>query len=589
MVPPLRGLPFRFEPNLGQTDPSLKFLARNRGLTLFVTATDTVWLTTGSAVRMRLVGANPDSEVRGLDPLPGRHHWLIGRDPGRWRANVPTYRRLHQRAVYRGVDLLYYGNDEGQLEYDFVVAPGADPRVIRLAFDGVDRLQVESNGDLVLRVGETRLRFGRPLVYQASGEGRRNVDGAWTLEGENTAAFRLGAYDASQVLVIDPTVALATYVGGNGVDQVFGIALGSDGSVYLTGNTASANFPTSVGSFLPSINGGVDAFVVKLNSNFTTIVYSTFLGGSGDDAGRGIVIDAGGNAYVTGFTSSTDFPTTAGTVQPARPAGEAAGITDAFVVKLNPQGSALVYGTYLGGTSSDIGLGIAVDAGGNAHVTGGTFSTDFPVTAGVSQTVLAGGRDAFVAKLNGTASAFVYSTYLGGAGTDVGNAITVDTNGAAYVTGSTTCAAAPCSTASDFPTTPGVFAPFRAPFEAPGLTDAFVTKLTPFGVRSYSTLPRRQRRRRRTRHHGRRAGQRLRDRRLGIRGLSRHRVLHGLHRCAAGLPDRARSGGRDADVLTIGADRALTERTGARRPAFDAEHRAGPRPRQRRTALRRRL
>ena len=300
--------------------------------------------------------------------------------------------RVRSRDVYRGVDLIYYGTEDRQLEYDFVVAPGADPGVIRLAFDGVDRLQLTDNGDLILHVGETHLVLGKPRVYQASAEGRRKVAGNWTLEGTTTVGFRLGAYDPSKVLVIDPTVALATYVGGSGVDQAFAVALADDGTVFLTGNTASLNFPTTVGSFAPTGTGGVDAFVVKLDSAFSSRVYSTFIGGSGDDAGRSIAVDINGNAYVTGFTTSVDFSTTPGAVRPFPPVGQAAGVADAFVVKLNPQGAALVYGTYLGGTGSDVGLGIAIDTSGNAYVTGGTCSADFPVTIGVSQLVLGGDR-----------------------------------------------------------------------------------------------------------------------------------------------------------------------------------------------------
>jgi len=343
--PALNALPFSFAPNLGQTDPRVKFLARSAGLTLFLTSNETVFLTTRSAVRMRLVGANPEPEVQGVDPLPGRQHAFIGRDPSRWRTDVPTFARVRYRGVYRGIDVLYYGAEGRQLEYDFVVAPGVDPGVIRLAFDGVDRLRLAEGGDLVLDVGETRLRFGKPRVYQALAGGRRRVAGAWVFEDARTVAFQLGPYDPRAVLVIDPSVEVASYLGGLGTDQAFAVALGSDGSVFVTGNTTSANFPTNAGSFQPAPRGAVDAFVVKLNNALSAALYSTFIGGSGDDAGRGIAVDTVGNAYVTGFTTSVDFPTTPGAVQPSRPPGQGVGVADAFVVKLNPSGSALVYGT----------------------------------------------------------------------------------------------------------------------------------------------------------------------------------------------------------------------------------------------------
>ena len=459
-------------------------------MTLFVTSTETVFVTPRSAVWMRLVGGSPAAEVSGVDPLPGRSHFLIGRDAARWRTDAPTFARVRSHGVYRGIDLVHYGTEDRQLEYDFVVAPGADPRVIKLAFDGVDGLTIDDDGGLVLRVGQTRLRLGKPHVYQTSARGRRIVAGSWTLHDDGVVGFQLGPYDSRQALVIDPSVALATYVGGSGVDQAFAIALAADGSVFLTGNTVSADFPTTAGSFQPAPGGGaggVDAFVVKLNPTFTARVYSTYLGGSGNDAGRGIAVDSAGNAYVTGFTTSGNFPTTTGAFQETPPAGEPAGTANAFVVKLNPQGSALVYGTYLGGTGSDIGLAIAIDGSGGAYVTGGTFSADFPVTLGAAQTIQRGDRDAFVARLSPAGNALVYSTFLGGAGTDVGNAITLDTAGAAYVTGSTTCAAAPCSTLTDVPTTAGVIQAVRPPGGPAGVTDAFVTKLDALGGLIYST------------------------------------------------------------------------------------------------------
>src|SRR5947207_4683567 len=480
-----RSLSFSFEPNLGQSDARVKFLARTRGMTVFLTATDSVLSTGRTAVRMRLLGANSAARIEGLDALPGRSHSFIGRDPGRWRTDVPTYTRVAYRDIYPGIDVVYYGTQERQLDYDFVVGPGADPRAIRLTFDGVDRLGLNGTGDLVLHVGDTSLRFGKPLVYQGSEGARRKVAGRWAFENRTTVGFHVGSYDARRPLVIDPTIALATYVGGAGTDQAFAIAIDASANVYLTGNTSSADFPTTLSAFQPTPQGGSDAFVVKLNSAFTARTYSTYLGGStGDDAGRGIAVDATGNAYVTGFTASTDFPTTPGAFQTAF----GGGVFDAFVVKLNPAGSRLVYGTYLGGAGSDVGLGIAIDTAQNAYVTGGTFSANFPTAAGVSQTVLAGERDAFVTQLNATGTALVYSTYLGGAGTDVGNAIAVDGTGAAYITGSTTCAAVPCVVSTDFPTTGGVVQTTRPVGEGAAVTDAFVTKLRPAGDLSYSTF-----------------------------------------------------------------------------------------------------
>jgi Beta-propeller repeat len=463
-----RSLPLSFEPNRGQSDPRVKFMARSQGLTLFLTSTDAVLVTREASLKMRVLGANPDAVTEGLDELPGRIHSLIGRDPRKWRTDGRAYARVLYREIYPGIDLAYYGTRGQGLEYDFVVAPGANPRAIRLGFEGADRIELSVEGDLLLHVGAASLRFGKPVVFQNIGGARREIHGEWVRDGKATVGFRVAAYDPSAALVIDPIVNVATYLGGNAVDQAFAVAIDAGDFVYVTGNTTSPVFPTTVGSFAPSALGGFDAFVVKLNHDLSTTIYSTYLGGTtGDDAGRDIAVDAAGNAYVTGFTNSTDFPTSAGAFQAALGGGVCSGVpcSDAFVVKLNPNGSTLLYGTYLGGNLSDIGLGIAVDGFGNAHVTGGTFSPNFPTTAGAVQpaATAGGSREAFVTKLNPLGTTLVYSTFLGGTGDDVGNAIALS-GGVAYVTG---------SAGSGGPA---------------GDTNAFVTALSTGGALVYSTV-----------------------------------------------------------------------------------------------------
>ena len=472
-----RSLPLSFEPNRGQSDPRVKFVARSQGLTLFLASTDAVLVTREATLKMRVLGANPDADAQGLDELPGRIHSLIGRDPRKWRTDARAYARVLYREIYPGIDLAYYGTRQQGLEYDFVVAPGANPRAIRLGFEGADRIELSAEGDLLLHVGAASLRFGKPVVYQHVGGARREIHGGWVRDGAATVGFQVAAYDPSAALVIDPIVSLATYLGGIGVDQAFAVALDNAGSVYVTGNTTSINFPTTVGSFGPTVLGGNDAFVVKLSHDLSTAVHSSYVGGTGDEAGRAIAVDAAGNVYVTGFTNSMDFPTTGGAFQRVF----AGGGNDAFVIKLDPTGSTLLYGTYLGGTGSDVGLGIAVDAAGNAHVTGGTFSTNFPTTAGSAQPAATpgGSREAFVTKLNPLGSALLYSTFLGGAGDDVGNAIALSIAGVAYVTGSTASPSPP------FPVTVGSF---QTVFGGPaGGTDAFVTALSAVGALVYST------------------------------------------------------------------------------------------------------
>ena len=478
-----RSLPISFEPNRGQSDPRVKFMSRSQGLTLFLTSTDAVLVTREASLKMRVLGANPDAVVQGLDARPGRIHSLIGRDPRRWQTDGRAYARVLYREIYPGIDLAYYGTRGQGLEYDFVVAPGANPSAIRLGFEGADRIELSAEGDLLLHVGEASLRFGKPVVYQQVRGARREVQGGWVRDGAATIGFQIAAYDPSAALVIDPIVSLATYLGGFATDQAFAVAVDAAGAVYVTGNTRSLNFPTTAGSFAPVPPGGTDAFVVKLSHDLSTTVYSTFLGGTtGDDAGRDIAVDAAGNAYVTGFTNSTDFPTTPGAFQTAPGGGVCSGVAcnDAFVVKLDPTGATLLYATYLGGNGSDVGLGIAVDGGGNAHVTGGTFSTNFPTTANAVQpTATAGGsREAFVTKLNVLGSALEYSTFLGGSGDDVGNAIALSGRGVAYVTGTTAS-----------PTFPVTLGSVQTGFGGPaGGTDAFVTALSTGGALVYSTF-----------------------------------------------------------------------------------------------------
>jgi hypothetical protein len=465
-------LPLHFEANRGQTHEDVRFLARGAGYSLYLTAGEAVLVLakpssdakrdlrstpeqlstqareTPVVVRMSLVGAAPEPAVNGLDELPGKANYLIGRDPAKWRTNVPTYAKVQYRAVYPGIDLLYYGNQR-QLEYDFVVAPGADPKTIALGFKGVERLEIDPQGELLLHAPGGTLRQRKPVIYQEIDGVRTKIEGGYVLKGPNRVAFQVARYDISRPLLIDPVLVYSTYLGGSGDDGGFGIAVDAAGAAYVTGTTTSINFtagctfPCTV--FDATRSGSRDAFVTKLNAAGTALVYSTYLGGSGSETGLGIAVDTAGNAYVTGVTDSTNFPTTVGAFQGTFGGGS----TDAFVAKLNASGSGLVYSTYLGGNSLDSGNGIAVDAAGAAYVTGATQSTNFTAGCTAPCVVLKGTRgglsDAFVTKLNATGTALVYSTYLGGTTpfpgpvdtVNAGFGIAVDAAGAAYVTGTT--------------------------------------------------------------------------------------------------------------------------------------------------------
>ncbi|HWT03106.1 MAG TPA: Ig-like domain-containing protein [Pyrinomonadaceae bacterium] len=489
-------LPLSFVENVGQADRSVKFLARGPGYGLFLTSDEAVLALQRpsekdgerATVRMKLLGASEAHEVSGSDELPGKNNYFVGDDPAKWRTAVPTYARVEYQGVYPGINLVYYGNQR-QLEYDFVLAPGADPHTIALGFEGVDRLRLDEAGELVLHTAGGEVRQRRPVAYQETDGERREVAARYVLKGAREVGFEVGEYDAERPLVIDPVLVYSTYLGGISTDSGYGIAVNAAGQAFVTGSTASDNFPVSAAAaqkkraFYPTPAGALysDAFVTKLNAAGTAVAYSTFLGGSfGREIGKGIAVDSLGNAYVTGVTGggaalskgTNDFPvvnayqTTFG------------GTDDAFVVKLNPTGSAILFSTYLGGNSTDSAERIAVNAAtGEAYITGGANPATFPTTAGAYKpssgctSCINDLANAFVAKF--TASGALDWATLVGQGTAYD--IAIDAAGNSYITG----------VASNylFPVTPGAFQTTN------GGSDAFVTKLNPFGsALVYSTF-----------------------------------------------------------------------------------------------------
>jgi hypothetical protein len=443
---------------------------------------------------MKLVGATRSPRVAGLEKLNGKGNYFLGKDPKKWRANVSLYAKVKYDSVYPGVDLVYYGN-QGQLEYDFIVAPGANPRAIALSLQGAERVNVDAQGDLVVDMSREVVRFHKPIVYQpedSSSEiknGKLKIDGYYVLQGENQVGFQVPEYDTSKPLVIDPVLKYSTYLGGSGDDFVFsfldGIAVDPTGNAYVIGWTNSTDFPT-VNPMQAGNAGGNDAFVAKLNAAGTALVYSTYLGGTGDDFGESIAVDPAGNAYVSGETFSTDFPT----MNPIQAANAGGG--DSFLAKLNPAGDALVYSTYLGGSDWDPFPMIEIDPRGNLYAEGATFSANFPTTAGAFQTIFGGGTcgtppdtfpcpDIYVTKLNRHGSRLVYSTYLGGSRGEIcGSQIAVDPPGNVYVNGVTN--------STDLPTTAGAFQTTLVPGtcgEPPDTfpcDDSFLTKLNADGT-----------------------------------------------------------------------------------------------------------
>ena len=491
-------LPLMFEANHGQTDPQIRFLSRGNGYSIFLTSSEAVFVLRKSpgeenrqrdagpqqydpdsftglsrrerhgwqastsddtaVLRMSLVGANDVPPVNGSEELPGRANYLIGNDPQKWHTNIPTYASVRYGNVYQGIDLVFYGNQQ-QLEYDFVVAPGADFKTIRLAFEGADQLQIDSAGDLVLQTAGGEIRQQKPVVYQEINGKKQEIESSYTLSGKNEVGFQVGAYDRARPLVIDPVLVYSTYLGGGGNDRGQSIAVDSAGSAYVTGTTTSANFPLT-NPAQPNLASSLDAFVTKLNPAGTAIVYSTYLGGNRDDFSSNIGVDSAGNAHTIGFTESTNFPAVN-----ARQSSNAGGI-DAFIAKLNSTGNAFLYSTYIGGNGDDLGNGIAVDAAGNAYGIGDTDSTNLQ-TVNALRSSNAGGVDTFVTKLNPSGSTVLYATYAGGSGDDYGVSIAVDADGNTYGIGYTS--------SNDLPIVNAL-----QPINGGGF-DAFVVKLNPAG------------------------------------------------------------------------------------------------------------
>ena len=460
--------------NQGQADNRVSFLSHGSGYDLFLTSneavlslnvpsaqqpstassmqsknlkTDPPTHTKQHVLRMKLMGANSATRVTGVDELPGKSNYLLGNDPKQWRTNVAHYAKVKYQAVYPGIDLIYYGREQ-QLEYDFIVAPGAEPSAIRQDFEGAQSVDIDTTGNLVLRTRGGELHQRKPFIYQETNGQKREIAGRYVKAGERQVRFAIGEYDRNLPLVIDPVLIYASYLGGSGQDGVHGIGTDGGGNAYVAGYATSTDFPTTPGSFQPTAPTVWDAFVTKFDPTGSVLLYSTYIGGSSSDPLYGFTVDSAGNAYLSGHTGSVNFPTTPGAFDTVLDTG-----TDAFAVKLSTSGSSLVYSTFLGGSDFDAAYAIAVDGSGNAYLTGATKSLNFPTTPGVLDVTFnstsANDEDAFAVKLNASGSALVYSTYLGGSSRDQATGIAVDASGHAYIVGATKSA--------NFPRTFGAF------------------------------------------------------------------------------------------------------------------------------------
>ncbi len=506
-------LPLYFEAAAGANLETGSFLARGRGCNFFVTPTEATLtlikyelpaevariergpgarpaVAQSRTLHFNFPGANPRARITGAGELTGKVNYLLGKDPARWRTGVPLFARVNVEKIYPGVDLVYYGN-ERRLEYDFTVAPKTDPRVIALRFTGADQVRLNAQGDLVFALGADEIVQPKPRIYQTVAGLSKEISGGYEFADSRTVRFRIGDYDPELPLVIDPVLGYSTYFGKAGTDIGWDIAVdksGTNGAIYIAGESTSPNLPvTTTNTFGGGFSAG-DVFVAKFNQTGSAISYLTYLGGNGEDGALAITLDSQGNACITGFTTSTNFPTPNGIfTNISGPAYPGLGVyqEDAFIAKLNGTGQ-LIYSTYLGGTNTDLGVSIAVDSADNVYVSGSTDSTNFYMVNAAYPSPF-GQDDVFVAKLNSTGTAFLYTTFIGGINDDHGDGIAVDGAGCAYVTGYTL--------STNYPTTPN--APQRylnnpatnATGYFIGYRDAFITKLKSDGSGlEFSTL-----------------------------------------------------------------------------------------------------
>ncbi len=424
-------LPMAFEENHGQVDQDFDYLARGRGYSVLLDDGDALVAvgngTKGYAVRMSLVGGGT-AAVAAHDRQPGVANYFLGDDPAGWRTKVPTFAAIEYLDVYSGIDLRYYGNDR-QLEYDFIVHPGADPTAIGLGFDGASKVAITDGGDLEIGLNPGHsVTFSAPITYQQIAGEQVPVESKYVLDGDRVS-ISLGDYDDTLPLIIDPTLQYGSYLGGTGTDAGTAIEIDGSGDIIVGGYTASSDFPATVGAYDTSANGSNDVVVAKFDPTGTTLQWATYLGGSALDNGMGIDTDATGAVYVGVYTASSDFPTTGGAFDTSL-----GGLYDGAVAKLSADGSTLVYSTYLGGSANNDYLrAITVDGSGRAVVAGATDSSNYPTVAGSYDTSFGGNFDAFVTKINATGTGLVWSTFIGGTGSDGIDDLVLDGSGTIYV------------------------------------------------------------------------------------------------------------------------------------------------------------
>jgi hypothetical protein len=474
-------LPLNFEENKGQTDSRVKFLSRGSGYSLFLTPNEAVLslnrtdkhnVIQGNVLRMQFTGSGDTAKLRAEEQRSSVSNYFRGSNPEQWITDSRHYGKIVYSGLYPGIDAVFYGNQR-QLEYDIIVAPGADPSRVRMQFKGADRVWVDDAGALVLSTATGDLRQKAPVIYQDINGRRKYIDGRYLLQN-GEVSFEVARYDTTKRLVIDPVLVYSTFLGGTAIEEGNAIAVDTAGNTYIVGRTESADFPFTGGPFT-ALKGTADAFVAKLAPAGNTAVFTNYLGGTGVDYATGVAVDAEQNIYVVGATESqTQFPTNNAYQSSPGTAVGSAGI-DAFLVKFSPAGNFVSYGTYIGGLNRDVATGVTVDSTGSAYVVGVTESTNFDATGGVRSAFqgpsqIAGATDGFVMKFNPNGSR-AWGTYHGGNQNDTVNAVAVDADFNVYVTGATR--------SLSFPVTAGVL---QSTIATTQFFDAYVTKINPTGT-----------------------------------------------------------------------------------------------------------
>lgn len=465
-------IPISFEENLGQADKEVKFISHGIDYNLLLTSSKAFLLTNSKefdSLEIEFLAANSDTQLIGKNKLAAKTNYLLGDNENNWQKSINNYKAVTYKELYPGIDLVFYGK-ANNLEYDLVVSPKVDPSLVKLRFQELNNshqtsIEIDKQGDLLIKTKSGLVRQHKPFVYQEI-EGRQiAVNGSYKKHDDNTIGFSLAEYNQDFPLVIDPEISFSTYLGGQLTDQASAIAVDKEGNSYIVGTTSSNNFPLVKPLQATSGGGPLDIFIAKLSADGSSLIYTTYLGGSSIDQAFDIAIDSSNNVYITGLTISSNFPT-----KSALQAQKGGGVFDAFVTKINASGSELVYSTYLGGSDDDQGFSLAVNEQGNVFITGSTASRNFP---GVTEGVLNGITDGFVTELNRQGTAVIYSRFLGGNDEDEASSIAIDQQDNAYVTGDTF--------SPNFPVKDGVQANLA------GEQDAFITKLNLSGDVVYSS------------------------------------------------------------------------------------------------------